>query len=178
LSLKFAAPSPKAVPIHFVDKENWDAVRKALPSPAAAFALACGFEPKPGRCLTLPDSKGGICAALFGVESDLTKRDSMAAGRLVGLLPPGVYRFVDAPEASLAALSFLLGSYRFTRYREATKSAPSLVAPEGVDAGRLERIAKAVAFGRDLVNTPANDLGPGALEKEAVQRIGRDHPRR
>jgi leucyl aminopeptidase len=169
LSLKFAAPSPKAVPIHFVARENWDAVRKALPSPAAAFALACGFEPKPGRCLTLPDSKGGICAALFGVEGDETKRDPMAAGRLAGLLPPGVYRFADAPDASVAALAFLLGSYRFTRYREAAKAEPTLVAPDGVEAGRLERIAAAVAFGRDLVNTPANDLGPSALEKEAVR---------
>ena len=46
---------------------------------------------------------------------------------------------------------------------------PRLVAPDGVDAARLEAIARAVAFGRDLVNTPANDLGPAALEREAAR---------
>jgi leucyl aminopeptidase len=170
LSLKFAAPTPKAASIYFVAKENWDAIQKALPAPAVAFALACGFEPKPDRCLTLPDSEGRICAALFGVGGDETKRDPMAVGKLVGLLPQGVYRFADASaDSSLAALSFLLASYRFTRYRQAPKSAPSLVAPAGIDAERIERIAQAIAFGRDLINTPANDLGPGALEKEAVR---------
>jgi leucyl aminopeptidase len=169
LSLQFAAPTPKAIPVHFVAKENWDAVRAALPAAAAAFAQACGFEPKPGRCLPLPDARGGLCAALFGIESE-PGGDLLAPGKLASALPPGVYRFANAPhDASLAALAFLLAAYRFTRYRAADRPAPSLVAPEGTDGERLERIARAIAFGRDLINTPASDLGPEALEAEAVR---------
>ena len=169
MSLQFAAPTPKAIPVHFVAKENWDAVRATLPASAAAFALACGFEPKPGRCLALPDARGGLCAALFGVDNE-PAGDPLAPGKLASALPPGVYRFANAPHnASLAALAFLLAAYRFTRYRGADGPAPSLVAPEGTDGARLERIARAIAFGRDLINTPASDLGPEALEGEAVR---------
>ena len=57
----------------------------------------------------------------------------------------------------------------FALSRVAAGAQPSLVAPSGVDGARLERIAEAVAFGRDLVNTPANDLGPDALEAEALR---------
>jgi leucyl aminopeptidase len=170
LPLQFAAPTPKAIPVHFVTKESWAAVRLALPRPAAAFADGCGFEPKAGRCLALPDAKGALCAALFGLESAEASRDLLLPGKLATALPPGVYRFANAPyEASLAALAFLLASYRFTRYRTPETPGPSLVAPADADGARLERIARAVAFGRDLVNTPANDLGPEALEGEALR---------
>ncbi|HLW93411.1 MAG TPA: leucyl aminopeptidase family protein [Roseiarcus sp.] len=168
--MHFAAPTSKAVPIHFVTKENWEAVKAALPATARAFAFSCRFEAKPGRCLALPDAEGGVAAALFGLEGAEAPRDPLLPGKLVGALPAGVYRFANAPhDASLAALAFLLASYRFTRYREAKGPLPELIAPESVDAGRLERIAAAVAFGRDLVNTPANDLGPEALERAATK---------
>jgi leucyl aminopeptidase len=168
LSLRFAAPTRKAVPIHFVTKENFAGIAANLPASAAAFARACDFEPKPGSSLALPDSKGGLAGVLFGLESGGAARDFLLPGRLVGALPPGVYRFANSPhEPSLAALAFLMASYRFTRYRQAPPP-PALVAPHDVDAARIEGIADAIAFGRDLVNTPANDLGPKALEREAV----------
>jgi leucyl aminopeptidase len=170
LSLQFAAPTRKAIPIHFVTKENFTEIAADLPASAVAFARACDFEPKPGRLLALPDSKGNLAAVLFGLESGAAARDFLLPGRLAGALAPGVYRFANAPrDPSLAALAFLLASYRFTRYRQAPAAPPVLVAPEGVDAARIEGIAEAVAFGRDLINTPANDLGPQALEREAVR---------
>jgi len=176
LPLQFAAPTPNARPIYFVTDENWDAVRSELPAPAAAFAESSGFEPKPGRSLVLPDEKGVVAVALFGLESGERPRDLMLPGKLAGALPPGVYRFANEPhDVGLAALAFLLGLYRFTRYRASEKPQPSLVAPEGVDGARLEPVAAAIAFGRDLVNVPANDLGPEALEREAVglaERLG------
>ncbi|MGA2045818.1 MAG: leucyl aminopeptidase family protein, partial [Roseiarcus sp.] len=170
MSLQFAAPTPGAIPITFVGKETWSAVRASLPAPAAAFAQRAGFDAAPGQCRLLPDAEGGLAGVLFGVEAaGGSPPDPMAAGRLATLLPAGVYRFVNAPEpVALAALAFLLGLYRFTRYRAATKAQPRLVAPDGVDGARIESIAQAIAFGRDLVNTPANDLGPEALEREAV----------
>ncbi|MGA2792773.1 MAG: leucyl aminopeptidase family protein [Roseiarcus sp.] len=171
MPLEFAAPAANAIPIWFAKKETWDEVRQALVAPAAAFAAAAGFEPTPGACQLLPDAQGGLAAVVFGLESaDSRDRDPMLPGKLAGALPAGAYRFANAPEdASLAALAFLLGLYRFSRYREADKARPALVAPQGVDGARLESIARAIAFGRDLVNTPANDLGPDALEREALQ---------
>ena len=62
----------------------------------------------------------------------------------------------------------MLSAYRFSRYKSNHREQPELCAPSGVDAARVERIAKGVAFGRDLVNTPTNDLGPDALEAAAL----------
>jgi leucyl aminopeptidase len=85
-------------------------------------------------------------------------------------LPEGVYRFANAPhDADLAALGFLLALYRYDRFKADKAPKPSLVASEEVDAVRIQRIAEAIGYGRDLVNAPANVLGPNALEQEAVK---------
>jgi len=168
--LRFAPTDSNAIPLWFVTAESWPALQTAIGPSAARYAAACGFEPKPGRLQLLPDGDGGVAGVLFGLaERDAKGRDPLAAGRLAAALPPGVYRFANSPhEPELAALAFLLGLYRFERYRsEPAQQQPQLVAPEGIDAARIETIARAVAAGRDLVNTPANDLGPAAIEAAA-----------
>ena len=72
-------------------------------------------------------------------------------------------------DADLAALGFLLALYRYDRFKANKAPKPSLVAPDEVDAIRIQRIAELIAYGRDLVNAPANVLGPNALEQEAVK---------
>ncbi len=89
---------------------------------------------------------------------------------------PGDYRLAPASEwpARLAgqgealALAWAQGTYRFDRYKSApAPAAPRLVAPEGVDAGRVNILATACALARDMVNTPANDMGPAEIEGAA-----------
>jgi leucyl aminopeptidase len=177
LAARFADPTSDAVPIWFVTGEAWPEIRAALEGPAAAFADASGFQPKAGRIQLLPDAKGGLAGVLFGVdEPDARGRDPFSAGRLVTTLPAAIYRFANPEsDAELAALGFLLGAYRYERFRKEAPLGPGLVAPEGVDADRIERIAAAVAFGRDLINAPANALTPEALEREAVGLAERNH---
>ena len=162
--------SVDATPIWFVTAKSWPHIQSGLPAPAARFAAACGFEPKPGRSQILPDGAGAIAAVLYGVEATEAKaKDLDSPGKLATLLPPGLYRFANEPhDAALAALSWLLSAYRFGRYKADASEQARLCAPEGVDIARIERIAKAVALGRDLINTPANDLGPAALEAAAL----------
>ena len=168
------APAAAAVPVYFVDAEHWSAVRERIGEIAARYADACGFQPRPGRLQLLPDAAGGLAGVLFGQGAKAAAgRDPFAAGKLATTLPEGVYRFANAPhEPELAALGFLLALYRFERYRAAAAPLPRLLAPEGVDSARVERIADAVDFGRDLINTPANDLGPAALEQAAARLAG------
>ena len=166
----FALLTSDAVPIWFVSAADWENVRASIGEEAAVFAEHCGFAPKAGRLQLLPGEGGALAGALFGVDApDAPSRDPFAAGKLATSLPNGVYRFANPPaDADLAALGFLLASYRYLRFKPNPTSGPSLVAPEGVDAGRIERIAAAVAFGRDLVNAPANVLGPHEFEQAAV----------
>nr|WP_245291029.1 leucyl aminopeptidase family protein [Methylobacterium aquaticum] len=156
-----------AIPILCVDAAGWPSVAAALPPLAAAFATATGFEAKPGRTALLPGPDGALACVLFGVEAG-DRADPFAVGRLPDALPEGTYRLESLPgDPALAALAWRLSGYRFGRYREKPAPKARLVAPEGIDAAEIDRIAAAVAAGRDLVNTPANDLGPAEIEAAA-----------
>ncbi|MBR0989499.1 leucyl aminopeptidase family protein [Bradyrhizobium japonicum] len=161
--------SPAAIPISFVTKSSWDRIAETLPAPQRTFATACAFTARPGAYLALPAPDGTITQVLFGLEDDSARsRDLFRPGALPGLLPPGTYRFANAPhDVRLAALAFALGCYRFARYRKADSPDVRLVPPEGVDAVEIERIADAAMLARDLINTPSNDMGPEELAATA-----------
>jgi leucyl aminopeptidase len=158
-----------AVPITFVNAAVWAVMRERLDAPERAFAEAAGFEPKAGRHVLLPTAGGGLGKVLFALESvDDPHKDLFRPGALAGLLPAGAYRFANAPhDARLAALAIALGSYRFARYRKQEQKEIRLELPEGVDGDELTRIVEGVFLARDLINTPANDLGPAELDDAA-----------
>jgi leucyl aminopeptidase len=163
------ADASSAAPVWLVAPDGFDALAAKLSPTARAFAAAQGFEAKPGNHCLLPAPDGGLEGVLFGIETDPEKdRDPFAVGKLPTVLPQGAYRFAEPPsEPALATLAWLLGSYRFGRYRDRPAKPVRLVPPEGVDAEEVSRIAEATALGRDLVNTPANDLGPEEIEAAA-----------
>ncbi len=168
------ARSKAAQPIWFVDTTSFAKVVAKLDRRARAFVKAAGFEPKPGRHLVLPAVRG-TGGVLFGIERPSAEKNPFLPGLLPGLLPAGTYRFANAPhDMRLAALAFALGSYRFSRYRKAPDKAVRLVVPEGIDGAELTRTAEAVALARDLINTPANDMGPAELEA-AARALGKQH---
>jgi leucyl aminopeptidase len=169
--LPFAPPTPDATPVWFVSADNWDRVKASIGEAAAAFAERCGFKPKAGRMQLFPGEAGALAGVLFGVdEKNAPTRDPLGPGKLATSLPDGVYRFANPPhDADLAALAFLLALYAYDRFKADPAPKPRLVAPDGVDADRIDRIAAAIGFGRDLVNAPANALGPRALEQEVVK---------
>ena len=171
-----APETETARPIWLVSEDTWPGVRDGLPAIARSFAEAQGFEPKPGRHCLLPDSDGSLLGAVLGVDGPQAKRaDPFLAGQLSASLPEGVYRFAAPPaDSALAALAWLLGSYAFTRYGKKAPRPARLVPPHGVDAAEIAAIAEAVATGRDLINTPANDLGPDGLEA-AARRLADKH---
>jgi leucyl aminopeptidase len=170
MAMKLENPSADAVAIDFVTRSDWPQIRDSLSPVVAAVAAAADFEAKAGSLLLAPAVDGAPARVFFGVEAaDAKAADPFFAGKLPSMLPPGLYRFgVGLAEPSLAALAFLLASYAFTRYVTPKGDKPRLCAPEGVDHVRIERIANAVALGRDLINTPANDMGPEALAEAAL----------
>jgi leucyl aminopeptidase len=171
----FLAPDSAAtVPIWFVTASNWRDIRATLDPGAAAFAEACGFEPVAGRHAFLPGSNGALAGVLFAQEDNDRRKDPFLAGKLAGVLPHGGYRFANAPhDPRLAALAFGLGAYRFTRYGK-SRTEPRLEPPESNDIDDLSRIVEAVYLARDLINTPANDMGPEELAA-AAQTLAARH---
>ncbi|WP_112662872.1 leucyl aminopeptidase family protein [Microvirga flavescens] len=171
-----ASSSETALPIWFVTEETWPQAGGALPQQAQAFAKAQGFTGKAGTHCLVPDGNGNLAGVLFGLDGAKTKRpDPFLPGKLVTLLPDGVYRFASAPPSpALATLAWLLGGYSFNRYRARPAKSVRLVPPEGVDAQELARIAEAVAASRDLISTPTSDLGPDGIEA-AARKIAEKH---
>jgi leucyl aminopeptidase len=168
-SLFETAPAAPAVPITFASKASWPAIARDLPVPARQFAIASDFTAKAGKCLILPAPDGQIARVMFGLDDESSKsRDLFRAGSLPGLLPPGIYRFANAPhDTRLATLAFALGSYRFGRYRKAEQPGVRLVPPDGVDIADIVRMTEAASLARDLINTPSNDMGPAELAEAA-----------
>ncbi len=170
------AAAKDAIPIWFVSTKTWPDLRGQLDPASQRYAEACGFEPKPGRYLALPGTDGAIVGVLFGIEApDAATKDTFLPGGLPGLLPKGAYRFGNAPhDVRLAALAFALGSYRFARYRKNEGPEAKLVVPDDLEAADISRIAEGVWLARDLINTPANDMGPAELE-EAARALAKRH---
>jgi len=158
-----------AVPIWFVTPAAWEDGGGPLDAPTRLFARAAGYEPRPGSHLLVPGANNKLGGVLFGIEEqNAANKNLFLPGKLAELLPSGNYRFANAPhDARLAALAFALGSYRFTRYRKSDGKSVWLEIPESVDAGEISRIVEAAFLARDLINTPANDMGPAELEKAA-----------
>ena len=164
-----------AVPVHLVTSATLDAALATLPGPARAFAGAMGFAPKAGRHLVVPDADGKVCAVLFGDSEPDTHRDPFLIGKLPSLLPPGDYRLAGTPAApDVLALAWIAGQYRFTRYAGTDADRRRLALPAGADAATVTREAEALTLARDLINTPANDLGPAELEA-AIRDLAARH---
>src|SRR5699024_2667158 len=102
---------------------------------------------------------------LFGTGAPAT-RPVFVTGLAGAALEARRYRLEGAmPDPTYAALGFRLGAYRYDQYRT-KKDLPELQLPKGADAAEVARLADAAYLARDLINTPANDLGPDAFERE------------
>ena len=165
------APSAEIVAL---DAERLDAWLEQQTKAAAAWVRAIGFNAKPGEHCLVPGDGGRIATVLLGIASI---HDPWAYGGLPTALPEGDYRLAESDDDSAAtdaALGWALGGYRFTRYREADSPLARLVWPAACDRQRVENLAAGVTLTRDLINTPAEDMGPEALADVAVGLAG-DH---
>ena len=159
----------EALPIRLIASAD-DPALEALNEAERAWVEAQDWSGKQGSVLLLPEGQGRIGGVLLGTGGkDWAAQVPLLTGVLPNALPEGDYRFASPlPDPDLAALGFLAGSYRFTRYKSADASkARRLVLPEGASQDRVLALAEALYFGRDLINTPANDLGPAELETAA-----------
>jgi len=153
-----------AIPLIFIPEGGLQAA--PLEDGQRAWAEANRFTGQQGRLLALPDSKGRVTAWLFGTGA-AEGRPVFVAGLAGAGLPEGDYQLQgEVGDPTLAAIAFRLGTYRFETYRSAPPP-PRLVLPEVADSAEVERQVAAASLARDLINTPANDLGPDALEARA-----------
>ena len=158
----FAPMSGDTLPVWAVSRA--DIERGHFDKTALAWAKASGFSAVEGSVLLAPDRHGRLAGALFGL-GDEGDCHPFIAGKLARSLPKGDWHIETSPiPGATMALAFGMGAYRFETYRKPAAEGPRLVIPADADAEAIERTVAAVALARDLVNTPANDMGPDALE--------------
>ena len=149
------ASAGRAAPLYPIREKSADL--ETAPQSLRDLAARNGFAGEAGAILA------GADGVLIGVGDGA---DPFVIASASEKLVEGDYR----PASSIddqGLLAWALGGYRFDRYKKGKRSAARLVAPEGVDISDAKRIARAVEFVRDLVNTPAGDMLPDGLEKEA-----------
>jgi len=159
-------------PIYVCRPDGWAAVQEHLTAAQRTFADARSFNGEAGQRIRLPNVDGHIDAVIFGagpLSSDAT--GAMRAGTLSGFLPEGHYVFQILPKdwtRPLAAIGWGLGAYKFDKYLEPA-SCPTLILSEPESPAETEALVASIALGRDLINTPAGDMGPEALHAAATK---------
>ena len=171
-----ARPGAPLVPITPLAKAELDRWLKGGPAAEAAWVKAAGFKAEPGALCLVPGAGGALARVLAGIDPD---DDLWSYAGLPGRLPagtpggaPGGRYLLDTdltPEvATRAALGWALGSYAFTRYRKSERRFATLAWPAGADKGAVQRAMEATYLVRDLINTPAGDMGPAELAAAAA----------
>jgi leucyl aminopeptidase len=161
----------KAIPITPVTAQQLKVWLKAQRASVRKWVEGVGFEAKPGSNALVPGADGAPGRVLVGVEA---RPDIWSYGALPKALPRGTYRIdanLGAAAATRAALGWALGGYAFARYKK-QPSVARLVWPDGADRAAVERAATAAFLVRDLVNTPAEDMGPAELAAAAKAVAG------
>ncbi|MEM9493958.1 MAG: leucyl aminopeptidase family protein, partial [Myxococcota bacterium] len=171
-----ARSNAKTVPIVPIDPtglKTWLAEGDRM---AKNWISAAGFTGKPGQVCTVPGADGQPDRVLLGAPKPDTG-EMWAWAALAGRLPVGRYRIdgeLDKERADAAALGWALGCYEFTRYRKPRKKRGQLVWPAGADRARVTRLAEGIALTRDLITTPAGDMGPAELA-DAAKALAKRH---
>jgi len=173
----FCNPGDRSITLHVLTPDELEAIIPELTPPQQAWVRASAFKAEPASTLTVPDEAGGIGLVLSGRAAGETL---WALSHLPRLLPEGDYALAGdwtPAELEQLRLGWALGHYCFDRYKPSERSSARLAMPEA-EAPRIKALHESTALVRDLVNTPASDLGPAELAEaahELAQRFGADY---
>src|SRR5579863_982343 len=148
-----------AVPILPVTEESLAGVLARLDEMQRRWVETTRYLGEAGKVSLLPDGAGRLTRVLVGVRQG---EELWGLAALPDTLPPGAYVLdgdVSARAVTRYALGWAMGCYAFTRYKPRDRGWADLVWPAKADRGLVERLARGIALARDLINTPADDMG-------------------
>jgi leucyl aminopeptidase len=165
---------PKATPITVVSRVDYDGWLAAQEGPLSAWLRSSGFRANVGAFSLVPGPSSRVERVVLVIDEE---EPIWSFGGLPAALPAGIYvldQGLRPAAASRAALGWALGCYAFTRYKENGRDFARLVWPKSADRDQVAHTAEAIALVRDLINTPANDMGPAQLA-EAARALAKEH---
>jgi leucyl aminopeptidase len=170
----FAKSARGAIPLDAVRGADFKRWLQKRAGREAAFLKATGFSAEAGELRLVADGRGAIATAALGLGNG---DDGLALATFSEQLPAGTYSYRSVPDAlggATGALAWALGTYAFARYRKIRRPSPKLALAANVDGAEVARIADGIFLARDLINTPANDMGPAELA-DAARAVARRH---
>ena len=172
-SSAFTASSRGAAALTLLREADVPQWLRSAPAERKRWLHGSGFKGRAGELALLPGEASP--GAIFVFAGDGSSADLWRLAGLPTRLPEGAWQCDDLSRATAdrLALAWGIGAYQFTRYRKADRAPASLVWPRHADRAGVERAVDAAALARDLINTPAQDMGPSALARSAVQMARR-----
>jgi len=178
MTSRFAPAGGSAIPLHVLEPDRLAGWLENQSEAVRNWVGASGFAARVGEAIQIPGADGAPAMALAGIGNACDRmRHRFALASAAAKLPEAVYRMesgLDGKELEEAALGWLFAQYGFSRYRAQPGIRARLQAPENIHAFRLETIAAGEALTRDLINTPASDMGPVELEA-AFEELAEKH---
>jgi leucyl aminopeptidase len=160
-------------PVHLVEKGALGTA-DGLTADQLAWAKANAFDGSAGSAVLVPAAEAGAPpVALVGIGEAAGGGEPcgpgvLNLGRAPGVLPKGRYTLASGTaDATLASIAWGLGGYRFSAFKAKPGEVARLVVPEAADADRVRAVVAACHLGRDMINTPANAMGPEEIAQSA-----------
>ena len=176
MSVELIAASEADATVEILVLSAGDGALDALNDADRAWATSNGFTGKSGEVCLLPTQEGTLKTVLFGAPKQGSERSELAYGVLAAKLPSGTYRFQKPHRnEALVALALCLHGYEFSRYKENKgDKVVKLVVDDEKALQEARRLSDAHHLARDLINTPANDMGPLELSN-AVKGVADEY---
>ena len=176
MTVEFDTSTRNAVAVVATDREHFKRHSAALAADQRRWLQTLCFDGAPDTHALLPAADGSLAAVWAGVRN---AAHPFVLAALPKALPPGRYKLDDSGcglnvDLQAAAMSWELGGYSFDLYKPAKREPATLLLAPGAAARRGLMLAAAIASTRDLVNTPAEHMGPAELA-EAVRLVAKQH---
>lgn len=166
----FADATTTAIPLTLIETAQFPTWLAEQCDFKQRWLAACKFTAAADSYVLIPNAQGDLTQVIAGVKS---LNDFWCAGGLARALPAATYQLQDlTPEQAFnACCAWGLGAYQFTKYKAAKKSLSQLCWPAGVDRQEVMDMLTAIYQVRDLINLPAEDLGPAELSEACRQAV-------
>ncbi len=176
MTLCFAKEGTEVVPLILLEETDFNGWLVNQPTSIQNWCEVHDFKAELGQVLILPDLEGNMTLAVVGIgTAKAREKGRFALAKAASKLPKKTFEIISGLPDELAeveCLGWLLSQYTFSRYRQCQKECATLIAPDCLDRERLEAVANGEALIRDLINLPASEMSPVALE-DVVRSIGK-----